>query len=795
MIIKCPKTHKEYCRIDSLAYHCDDCPFCNKNICVKHRKNKKVFSQILFFILPLVVIFLLTMLFLVSVVSASYMLSFNSTKDTSIWSGTSANKNYGDFINTYHVIELSASGTTTKQGLIYFNVTGILQNSTIVSAVISLKGVAGSGNILTYELNKSWNEGNGNAQTNDNTINGSTWNSRWYNGSNWTTPGGDYNATSLNGAGDPYNSGYRNFTITNAVQRWVNLLTTNYGILLKSDYSSGNTDLDSREQGTNSNPISYIIYNYPSPILNMFPSSYGNQSSLLFNLTCNLTMLGSDSNANITGISFILTNSTGIVNQTFVDLNSSQNVSKNYTWLVNLTHDGYFNYSCGGRVKYENGLVENQTYYSPSNYSIFADTTAPIVNITYPLSTYYNLNVSKLNYTFSDLSPKSCWYTIDGGIPSGLTTAGNNFTGLSSHFGWNTWVVYCNDSFNHIGSASVTFNYKNLAICNESLQNSTGYPCGTLGSLVSLTKINSQLYKLTSNLTDLININISLTNFTNNFLIGYPNGTNHYFINGSSSNFNADIYPGLTFISSVVFVNTRVSVNNQHIGYVPSCSSNLVPYTYTYESGCSSYSGSVCSSSMFSNSYTYTLLYENYNQNVPPWAYQNISCLYRGVDMYNTTILVQAFRVAGNGGQYCSIQNKWDWYVYQYDSSFNDTSLTNSSYRGDIAYYDFPCIFAFYENPLINDSTTTNLPPSSTGASLTFDFSKPIYIILLILAFIIFLLLMYFGFYIYAGILIIMAGFVFMFSGIIWIVCFPTIIGGIAILFIPEEFSFRGKHG
>jgi len=89
---------------------------------------------------------------------------------------------------------------------------------------------------------------------------------------------------------------------------------------------------------------------------------------------------------------------------------------------------------------------------------ITLDNTAPIITFAYPLNTSYNYNVTAINYTFSDLLPDKCWYSRDGGATNlTFVNAGINFTVVTSVEGSNTYTIYCNDTFNHIGSQSITF--------------------------------------------------------------------------------------------------------------------------------------------------------------------------------------------------------------------------------------------------------------------------------------------------------------------------------------------------
>ncbi|HDZ60309.1 MAG TPA: hypothetical protein ENH46_01245, partial [Candidatus Pacearchaeota archaeon] len=86
------------------------------------------------------------------------------------------------------------------------------------------------------------------------------------------------------------------------------------------------------------------------------------------------------------------------------------------------------------------------------------DTTLPVISIVYPQNTTYNVNVSELNYTFTEASPDSCWYSTDGGATnSSRVNCGANFTNAVSNEGSNTWTIYINDTAGNENSTSVTF--------------------------------------------------------------------------------------------------------------------------------------------------------------------------------------------------------------------------------------------------------------------------------------------------------------------------------------------------
>ena len=103
-------------------------------------------------------------------------------------------------------------------------------------------------------MNHTWKAGTGWAETNDPTINGTTWPERWYgdnsnNGNNpwdendpdWATPGGDFDAVSEDVVTIEETVGWYVWNVTDLVRRWVNLSSPNYGMLLKGDISSYKT--------------------------------------------------------------------------------------------------------------------------------------------------------------------------------------------------------------------------------------------------------------------------------------------------------------------------------------------------------------------------------------------------------------------------------------------------------------------------------------------------------------------------------------------------------------------------
>ena len=89
--------------------------------------------------------------------------------------------------------------------------------------------------------------------------------------------------------------------------------------------------------------------------------------------------------------------------------------------------------------------------------TVSVDTTAPTLNITYPLNNTYSNYVTDLNYTVSDSGLQACWYTLNSGTTNTTVTCGVNVTGLNSSLGTNIWFVYANDTSGNIGSSNITF--------------------------------------------------------------------------------------------------------------------------------------------------------------------------------------------------------------------------------------------------------------------------------------------------------------------------------------------------
>ncbi len=149
---------------------------------------------------------------------------------------------------------------------------------------------------------------------------------------------------------------------------------------------------------------------------------------------------------NFQNVTFKLFNSTGLLNETF---RTTEDFEINFTGLSN---DGVlYWYNVSTYDQYGNF---NQT---ETRYITLTSDQPPVVNLTFPLNQTYNSVQTELNYTATDDSLDTCWYSIDGGASNITITCGTNVTGLNSGEGSSTWTIYANDSIGQESSDSVTF--------------------------------------------------------------------------------------------------------------------------------------------------------------------------------------------------------------------------------------------------------------------------------------------------------------------------------------------------
>ena len=206
---------------------------------------------------------------------------------------------------------------------------------------------------------------------------------------------------------------------------------------------------------------------------------------------------------NFANVTYRLYNSSDEVNtttyiSTIYDINWTSLPNEVYTYNVTITD-----------------IVNNQN--TTETRTITLDTTYPQVSIVYPQNTTYATNVSELNYTFTEISPDSCWWSNSSGVWNSTTkTCGENWTGLTSVEGSNTWIVYINDTSGNENSSSVTF-FKDSVY--PSIIDLTEYPSDPANYSSGVA------YEFNATITDtnleVVLIEFDGTNYTPSNIVGY----------------------------------------------------------------------------------------------------------------------------------------------------------------------------------------------------------------------------------------------------------------------------------
>ena len=247
------------------------------------------------------------------------------------------------------------------------------------------------------------------------------------------------------------------------------------------------------------------------------------------------------------------------LNNTFT---SDPNLDVNYTasdanlgscWYSNDTMS--FNYSlanCGTNIttitwsegQHNVTIWVNDTSNNVNSTSVrfTIDATTPQINIIYPLNTTYNINISQLNYTYSDTNTGVCWYSTNSGATnSSIQTPSVNFTNVISTEGSNTWKLYCNDSANNLNTSSITFFkdtvYPLIDYGTGTANSSTYYSRNWIFVNVSVTETNFK--NITFNLFNITGLVNSTSYTTQTYNINFTS-----LIDGNYS-INATIYDDL----------------------------------------------------------------------------------------------------------------------------------------------------------------------------------------------------------------------------------------------------------
>lgn len=233
-------------------------------------------------------------------------------KDTYIRNSTSGyeNTNYG-----YDSSLTLQNSNPTYRSLLQITTVNIPDNSTITNAYINMRGESSYTNKVAriYRITNYWMEGTGNGNTNSLTYNGTTWRERWYSNNvyegcatdsvDWCSKGGDYDSTVLDTQTFPNAVDSRvNFTVTSAVQGFVNGSYSNYGFMLDTTSTSAWSIYSLNSIVDANHPYMVITYIEPQPILSLAPANNTKQTSKTVNFQINATI--TNTNTNISQIDF-----------------------------------------------------------------------------------------------------------------------------------------------------------------------------------------------------------------------------------------------------------------------------------------------------------------------------------------------------------------------------------------------------------------------------------------------------------------------------------------------------------
>ena len=218
----------------------------------------------------------------------------------------------------------------------------------------------------------------------------------------------------------------------------------------------------------------------------------------------------------------------------YININGTRNYYSNYTlYANNLTYI----------VNHQRNVTNLTNIYGDVfTLSAPVDTTFPQMNLTYPLNTTYNANVSELNYTASDANLQACWYSLNNGADNTTVACGTNLTGLTSAQGSNTWTVWANDTSGNVNFSSVTF-YKDTLVpyfIDGTPGNISIYTNQSAGQQINAT---DNLVFGTFSINDTVNFNINSTGYFKN-ITGLSVGLYwiNVTINDTSNNINSSIF-------------------------------------------------------------------------------------------------------------------------------------------------------------------------------------------------------------------------------------------------------------
>ncbi|MFH1308045.1 MAG: hypothetical protein ABIH72_04290, partial [archaeon] len=301
------------------------------------------------------------------------------------------------------------------------------------------------------------------------------------------------------------------------------------------EFYSNQSDLREENQNYTYQACASDIYGY----LNCT----GLRTVMLTSIAPNGTLLtpANQTVTNITSQNFTLTitDNIGIKNATLYIYNSTNDLVYNYTFtfargVTTATLGSVYTLTEGVYTWFYKVWDWADNLFTSEVREITIDTSKPGLYIIYPLNITYNHNITELNYTTTDLTPDSCWYTNETGSLSAFNLGGVNFTGVNnSREGSNTWTLYCNDSVGNVNSTSVSFVIDTIPpyVAWVTPENGTRYNQTNIIINLNFSSDVSYVgwYNGSSNLTYTVPVSINLA--TNNY-------TFYAYANDSAGNIN-----------------------------------------------------------------------------------------------------------------------------------------------------------------------------------------------------------------------------------------------------------------
>jgi FtsP/CotA-like multicopper oxidase with cupredoxin domain len=157
-----------------------------------------------------------------------------------------------------------------RRSLVQFDLSGIPTTATVANVVLTMtndRGKGGSYAVSVHRLTASWGEGTSNSNADPGkgaaaTTNDATWQHRFYSGTPWGSPGGDFDATA-SASTIVGNSATYNWTSTQMivdVQQWVSNPAVNFGWIIRGNETTKQTARRFHSRTGAVSPVLQITY-------------------------------------------------------------------------------------------------------------------------------------------------------------------------------------------------------------------------------------------------------------------------------------------------------------------------------------------------------------------------------------------------------------------------------------------------------------------------------------------------------------------------------------------------------